>query len=321
MWVSIARLILKNRILWLILIACITAVMGYEASQVEMSYKYSALLPRTDSVYIKNAEFEKIFGDKDNMMVLGVQNDNFFDSTFFHAYKKMEHDLSAISGVKRTFSTTSAFILSKNRQKRQFEFDSAFPDSLGAQDEIDSLATILQKQKFYQNLLFDADAGVYVMSVVLKRDILFSQQRELLLDEINSVVAEFESATGVTCHMSGLPYIRVTMARMVKKELNMFLILALVVTATIMFMFFRSFKVVLISLLVVGIAVVWAVGIMGFMGYKITMITGMIPPLLIVIGIPNAVFLLNKYHHEYRGHGNKIKALQRVIRKIGMPLF
>ena len=196
-----------------------------------------------------------------------------------------------------------------------------FPDSICSQSEIDSLANIIKQQQFYKNLLFNTDSGVYVMSIVLEREILFSKDRENLLDDINHVIGNFENQTQVKCHMSGLPYIRVTMARMVKKELNMFLILALIVTATIMFLFFRSFKVVLISLLVVGIAVIWAVGIMGLLGYKITMITGMIPPLLIVIGIPNAVFLLNKYHQEYRGHGNKIKALQRVIRKIGNATF
>ena len=118
MWISVARIILKNRIFWLCLIACITVVMGFEASKVEMSYKYSALLPRNDSAFIKNAEFEDIFGDKDNMMVMGIQHQDFFDSTFFCAYKQMEHDLSVITGVKRTFSTTSAFLLSKNTQKK-----------------------------------------------------------------------------------------------------------------------------------------------------------------------------------------------------------
>lgn len=321
MWVLIARLILKNRAFWLSLIGVITIFMGYEASQVEMSYKYSALLPRTDSVYIQNAQFEKIFGDKDNMMVLGVQHDDFFDVDFFNAYRQMETSLVGLKGVKKTFSASSSFLLNKNTSIGKFEFIPSFPDSIANQFALDSLSSRFFQQRFYRNVIYNPEEEVYVMSIVLDREILFSKEREALMDQILNIVDTFEQDQQVKCHMSGLPYIRVRMAKMVKKELNMFLLLALLVTSTIMFLFFRSFKVVMISLLVVAVAVVWAVGMMGLMGYKITMITGMIPPLLIVIGIPNAVFLLNKYHSEYRGHGNKIKALQRVIRKIGNATF
>ncbi|MDA8531985.1 MMPL family transporter, partial [Flavobacteriaceae bacterium] len=40
-------------------------------------------------------------------------------------------------------------------------------------------------------------------------------------------------------------------------------------------------------------------------------------PLIIVIGIPNCIFLINKYQHEVNKHGNKAKSLQRVITKVG----
>lgn len=101
----------------------------------------------------------------------------------------------------------------------------------------------------------------------------------------------------------------------------MFVVLAMLVTAFILFLFFRSLKVVLFSSLIVGVAVVWTFGTLGILGYKITILTGMIPPLLIVIGIPNSVFLLNKFHSEYKDHGNKIKALHRVIAKVGNATF
>ena len=142
-----------------------------------------------------------------------------------------------------------------------------------------------------------------------------------LINNIKKAGDEYSSRSNNELHYSGLPYIRVTTAEMIKKELNMFIFLALGVTAVIMFLFFRSFKVVMFSILVVGIAVIWALGTQALFGYKITILTGMIPPLIIVIGIPNSVFLLNKYHQEYKKHGNKIKALQRVICKIGNATF
>ena len=151
----------------------------------------------------------------------------------------------------------------------------------------------------------------YLMAISLDNDIFHSKKRVKLVEDIREKANHYVRATKRNVLFSGLPYIRVVTAEMIKGELNMFIVLALVITALIIFLFFRSFKVVLFCMLVVGMAVIWALGIQGMFGYKITILTGMIPPLIIVIGIPNSVFLLNKYHQEYRKHKNKIKALQR----------
>jgi len=61
----------------------------------------------------------------------------------------------------------------------------------------------------------------------------------------------------------------------------------------------------------------WAFGTLGLLGFEITVLTAIIPPLIIVIGIPNCIFLINKYQQEVKKHGNQAKSLQRVISKVG----
>ena len=61
----------------------------------------------------------------------------------------------------------------------------------------------------------------------------------------------------------------------------------------------------------------WAFGILGWLGYEITVLTALIPPLIIVIGVPNCIFLINKYQQEIAKHRNQAKSLQRMIAKIG----
>ena len=74
---------------------------------------------------------------------------------------------------------------------------------------------------------------------------------------------------------------------------------------------------VVFPLIVVAFGVIWSLGLVGLFGYKITILTGLIPP-SIVIGIPNCIYLLNRYHSEFTKHGNKMKALTRVIEKVGV---
>jgi len=62
-------------------------------------------------------------------------------------------------------------------------------------------------------------------------------------------------------------------------------------------------------------------GLLALFGYKITILTGILPPLMVIIGVQNCIYLLNVYHQEYTSHGNKMLALLRLISKNGLPLF
>lgn len=114
-----------------------------------------------------------------------------------------------------------------------------------------------------------------------------------------------------------MPYIRTLNAQNIQDEILLFVVGALGITALIFFFFFRSFRATFITLLVVLIGVIWAFGFIGLFRYEITVLSALIPPLIIVIGVPNAVFLINKYQQEIKKHGQQAKALQRVISKIG----
>ncbi len=321
MWTGIARIILKNRIPILILLFLATVFMGYNARHIQMSYQYAPLLPEDDPAYKQYESFVKNFGNEGNLLVIGVKDDNFFTVSHFNNWNRFADELKEIHGVKSVFSATQAYRLVKNKKAKKFEVRKIFPDKVKYQTDLDSLKNSFFKLPFYRNIIYNPKTDVYMIAVTLEDKIFHSPERVKLIEDIEKAGTEYDHRTGNKLHYSGLPYIRIVTAEMIKKELNMFIFLALGITALIIFLFFRSFKVVLSSMLVVGVAVIWALGIQGLLGYKVTILTGMIPPLIIVIGIPNTVFLINKYHQEYRSHKNKIKALQRVIRKIGNATF
>lgn len=320
MWIRIASAILRNRLFILFLLSIITIFMGFQARKIEMSYQYAPLLPADDPAYQEYEHFLSLFGNEGNLLVLGVQDDKFFDIHHFKIWQKLNNDLKSIAGVKSVFSISEAYDLVKSSSERKFELNPHFKQFQN-QQELDSLKHLFFEMPFYREQIYNDKTNAYLMAVTLVSEILESPDRVRLIEEIKAAGLAYETETGAKLKYSGLPFIRVETAEMIKRELNMFILLTLLVMAVIIYMFFRSFKVVLFALLVVGVAVIWALGSQAMLGYKITILTGMIPPLIIVIGIPNSVFLLNKYHQEFRKHGNKIKSLQRVIRKIGNATF
>ena len=321
MWIYIARTILKNRILFLSILFIITAFMAYKGRGVEMSYQYAPLLPEDDPAYLEYEAFEKVFSNEGNLMVIGITDNDFFKLEHFKNWNKLRSDINSIEGVSSVFSVSESFDLVKNKTEKRFELEPLFKDKVSSQHELDSIKNRLYELPFYKGNIYNKEKDAYLMAITLNPELLQSEERVGLINAIVKAGDEYTLNSKIELHYSGLPYIRVTTAEMIKKELNMFILFALGITALIIFLFFRSFKVVMFSMLVVGTAVIWVVGTQALLGFKITILTGMLPPLIIVIGIPNSVFLLNKYHQEFKKHGNKIKALQRVIYKIGNATF
>jgi len=155
-------------------------------------------------------------------------------------------------------------------------------------------------------------------AIYIKKEIINTKaRRAFIFNYLKPTIEQFEKETGLNVRVSGMPYIRTLNAKNIKDEMQLFVGGALAITALIFFFFFRSFRATFITLFVVIIGVVWAFGFIGWFGYEITVLSALIPPLIIVIGVPNAVFLINKYQQEIKKHGQQAKALQRVITKIG----
>lgn len=153
--------------------------------------------------------------------------------------------------------------------------------------------------------------------ITVSAEVMNSPARVELVRKVLDITRHFTGKHDLKMHYSGMPYIRVINAENIKSEMYMFILLSLLITAVILYLFFRSFRIVGFCVGIIGISVIWAIGFMAILGTKITLLTAMLPPLLIVIGIPNCVYMVNKYHAEYVRHGNKIKALQRMIQKVG----
>lgn len=317
MWTNIAGIILRNRIAFIIGVLLGTLFMGFQMRNVQMSYESADLLPKTDSAYIDYTRFREVFGQEGNIMVFAIQDSNFYELDKINDWIRMGDSIKALDGVTALVSITHTFNLHKNTDLKKFEVLPIFPKQVSSKTELDSLACIAENLPFYEGLLFNKASNTYGMLITVSAEVMNSPARVKLVEDVLKVTDRFTHKHELKMHYSGMPYIRVINAENIKREMYMFIALSLLITAIILYLFFRSFRIVGFSVGIIGINVVWAIGFMSVLGIKITLLTAMLPPLLIVIGIPNCVYMINKYHAEYVLHGNKIKALQRMIQKVG----
>ncbi|MFM7638714.1 MAG: efflux RND transporter permease subunit [Bacteroidota bacterium] len=320
MWDKIATFILKQKAIFLIAILAFTGVMGYYATKVELEYQLQRLAPKNDPDLIAYNKFQKTFGMDHNKVVIGFSTDKLFQLKHFNQYKQMCDSIAKIHGVKTLLSPTNLYNLALDTAGK-FKMERFAANPPKNQAELDSLHALFLDMKFYQGLLYNANTNASLMVVSLDDKVMDSENRITLIKDIQRRADQFGAEVGAEAHMGGLPFVRTEMATSVKAELVMFTVVAFLVTAILILVFFRSFSTLAIAILFIAIGVIVMFGISGMLGYKINLLTGTLPPLLVVIGVQNAVYLINKYHEEYRKHGNKAKALTRIISRVGVATF
>lgn len=299
----------------------LTAFMGHQATKVGMSYKHGGLLPKSDPAYAEYEEFLKTFGEDGNVIVVATQGEDLYTPANFEQWYELGNDLRKIPGIDSVFSEANLFNLYRNDEEQRFELRKLMTTVPKTAAGMDSLKARIRALPFYKGLLYNDSTHASLMMVFANAEVFNTPKREGVIDALEARTDRFAEATGLPIHRSGLPWVRVKNTELVKGEMPLFLALSVSICALLLLGFFKSWRVMIISLLVVGVSIVWAFGCMGLFGFQISLLQSVIAPLLVVVGVPNCIFLINAYHYDYVKHGNKMKALQRMISRVGAAVF
>ncbi|MFN0728216.1 efflux RND transporter permease subunit [Polaribacter gochangensis] len=318
-WTKVAGLILRNRYLVLVLVAAFTAFLASQTKYMKFSYTEANLLPENHEANIEYNQFLEIFGEEGNLIILAVKDSTLFTPEKFNAWNNLTKEIDATEEVEFSVSIADVQQLKADRKNRKFVLEPLLNKTPTTQKEVSAIKKqLFENLPFYDNLLYNKKTGTVQTAIYIDKKIVNTPVRkDFIFNVLIPTIEKFEKEHNLQVRVSGMPYIRTLNSQNIQDEILLFVVGALLITAIIFFFFFRSYRATFITLLVVMIGVTWAFGFIGLFGYEITVLTALIPPLIIVIGVPNAIFLINKYQQEVKKHGNQAKSLQRVISKIG----
>ncbi len=318
MWYSLGKFIIKYRIVLLFVLLLVIGFMGWQASKVQLSYDFTKAIPTNNQKYKEYEAFLKTFGSDGGIMVIGIQDSAFYTPKLFNATTHLGKALKTIPAVQNVLSIPDAFNLVKDSVTEALVPKKIFHYPYTTQDALTKDENQFNNLPFYRNLLYNPETHAYLMAVTLNNDSVNSKARTFLIQRIQNKVDAFQQQTGIATYLSGLPYIRTIISNRIKQEMNWFIYGSFLLSAITLFLFFRSLSTTIMSLLVVGFGVITTLGTMVLIGYKITLLTALIPSLIVVIGIPNCIYFLNKYHLAYRDTGDKEKALIQMVGRMGI---
>ncbi|MFY7965323.1 MAG: efflux RND transporter permease subunit [Chitinophagaceae bacterium] len=314
MWYSLGKKIIQYRVPSLVALLLITVFMGWKASKIQLSYDSNKAVPEDNIKYAEYQQFLKQFGADNNLVVIGIETDKLFSEKVFREYAALHSSLEKISAVKSVMSIPEAVTLLKDTINSKFISKKIFSDI----SKLDSETAVFKSLPIYKSLLYNPETNAYVMGVTVNKDTAMSKSRTRLINSIVAATDKFKQATGIQPHISGLPFIRTKVSDRIKNEMNYFLFGSLALSAIVLFLFFRSFAATTMSLAVVAMGVIWSFGTMVLFGYKITLLTALIPPLVVVIGVPNCIYFLNKFHSCYKESNDKQASLYTMVGKMGV---
>ena len=232
-------MILRYGYLWLAVLICITAFLGWQASKVQLSYEFSRAIPTDHPKYIDYQQFRKQFGEDGNLLVIGIQSDRMFNREVFNDYYSLYRQLKTTNGVSDVISVPSAVNLERVNGSEKLQAVQIFPDTVLTQEMIDSSRNLFLSLPFYKGLLYNPQTNAWLMGIRIDGKILNSPKRLAVVNDIVQLSDAFSKKHKLESHLSGLPLIRTMMADRIQKEMRWFLIGSVLLSAVILLIFFR----------------------------------------------------------------------------------
>ena len=321
MWNAAANLILKFRILLLFFIAILTATMIYYGRKAELLQEFFKIIPQDDVDYQQYEAFKKMFGEDATALIIGLESSNLFDYKTINGVQSVTNQLLKTKGIEQILNYTQLSILIKNDSTEKFELQPLLKKPLINQSEADSFQKQLKNLPFYQDLVLNKTYTVSLCAITFEKTALNSIRKQTLIPLIKHLFDSLATEHHFITHYGGIPYFRFYIQSQLPKELRLFIVMALILTALALYLFYRSFYAVVFPLMLLGICAICTYGIIGILGYKISLISALLPAIIVILGVPPCIYILSDYHEEYKKTQDKMEALKLVIKKLGLVTF
>ncbi|MBX3101596.1 MAG: MMPL family transporter [Bacteroidetes bacterium] len=321
MWKAVSRIVIRHRVLLLIAVGLLTAFFAYHGSKVEKSQEFARVVPTDDPDFQNFMQFQKLFGEDANTIIIGLKGEHLFTPGGLNAIRRFCEDARKMAGVQEVVSITHVYDLVVNDSTQSFVTEPLLRDSIRTQAQANALKRKIQGLKFYEGLLLNKDGSATIVAVTITKEASNSKQKHQLVVDLRDQVHVLSRQSGLEAHVVGLPYIRSYMSTQIAKELNLFMALAIALTALSLYAFYRSFYAVIFPLILLAVSSLVTLGLVQVLGYKLNILSALLPPIIVILGIPSSIYLLSDYHDEYKKTGHKLLAISKMVRKLGLVTF
>lgn len=307
--------LLRGRYVWLVFVGVASLFFLWHAQRVEITQDFVKVVPEDDPDYQAYKRFQREFGEDAGVVLVGLELPDSVGRAYWERLRALVSQLQGFEGVRRVLGLPNAPLLRWSKEGRFVVDTLPLPSSRQSWD------SLRHQFPLYEGLLWDTAGQSLLLLVQIDSLTLHTRAKHPLIDSLERLCRGWVAQHGGEVHFSGVPYLRHYVAQLLPTELWLFTVASLILTVGALLLYFRSWYAAVFPVVLLGLASLWTVGIIGLYGFKLTLLTALLPPVIIILGIPPSIYMLSEYHRLYVAKGHKVAAIREMLRQLGLVTF
>lgn len=299
----------KNSVFALVLLLALSAFFASTLPNTGFDYNFDKFFKPDDQATKYFESHRDTFSTDNDFILIGlVNNDGVFDPSFLTEVEKLTGELEKMPHVTSVLSPTNAKV-----PVREPLTGTLFQRPLLSGNRgLDSIR--VHSDPSVTGNLFSKDTTA-ISIVGMTTEFLNKDDSDELSESLNAILKKYDF-DGI--HLSGRAIGQVVFIKKIQTEFVMFMSIAMGFVVVLLFVMFRSFRGVILPVFTVLLAVVWSIGILNLAGKGISILLNMLPPVIFVVGMSDAVHLYSRYLEELKKGVSKSEAIKLMTTDTGL---
>lgn len=307
-----ADIIIRFRHAVITIVIMLTLFMAYSLKDITINADVLSYLPEKDP----SAELFMRLGESysgNSIVIIGLSGQEVFEPEMLSMVQQVTDSLRRVSGIGYVTSLTNVIDI------RGSEFGIEIGRLIDEYDiptdskALDSLKAYTLSKDMYRSNLVSEDAKATLVIGKILNDHNHDEIVATIREKLNGL--PFEDMI----YYGGMPVTLYELSRIILNDINSIAPLAFIMISLMLLAGFRSFRGVFLPMLTVLIAIIWTMGLITLLGYEITMLTNIIPVILLAVGSAYAIHVINAVTAEY--DANPVDTLKRAVGYIAIPVL
>jgi hypothetical protein len=306
--------ILKYRWLIIVLSIVIPVTVGLQIFRAEIDPDLEKYIPSDMVSRINTQEIEEIFGG-DELLILVIEADDVLNPETLKRIKSIRKDLSKLEEVDQIMSLFDVKNLKNDGGTLVTEsFFESIPET---KEEIENIRRDLSESYMAKDIVVSGDFTLATIILSLGDNV----QDEEIISKMGNIINENPGDEKI--YLGGLPYMKSVISKDIAGDMKKLMIIGLVIMLVMLYVFLRDIRGVLLPFIVVILSIIFSIGLLPLMGWKLSIISLLLPILLIAIANNYGIHLIAKYQEITGSDGtlSKEKLAKEIFSNLKIPIF
>jgi len=277
----------------------ITLFFALQLPRIRFDNNNFRFIPESDPARIADAEMAKIFGDSVPLLI-GIERKyaTVVDRGFLEKMQELDKRLLALPLVKNVVSLTTTTHI--DAADDSIVSEKLVPEHLtGSPEELNTITERLRSMDTYNRSLVSDDlkATQTIIFLNIKQEESGLPETVAVCRAVMHIAEEWDFPDSVT-YVTGAPVFSEIVNDATGHDLMFLVPIVVIVVAGVLFFSFRRFSGVLLPLLTVIISCIWAIGAMALLQIPLTILSTVLPVILIAVGSAYGIHVINHYFDE-----------------------